>query len=146
MYSAIYPSETLRRSSRKWMFLKGLCCFALITAAAQNAHAAFVGAYNFSNFTFVQSTFGDTSSWTSVGTDTLILTGPLDGSGLPGNADFVATAVTSGTISIDYSFATQDDPTWEYGGIHRHRLLLPGLYLVLRSACRYRRRIRIGNL
>ncbi len=103
------------RGAAKWPFLKWLWGAVVLTIAAPGASAAFIGTFDFTNFTLLESSFAD-GCWTPVGTQMLMLTGPSDGSGMPGNTDFIMTMQEPGPIAFNFSFRTKDDPTWEYAG------------------------------
>lgn len=53
----------------------------------------------------------------SASTGQLVITGPNDGSGNPGTADFFTTASSSGSVTFDFSYASADPwPTFDCAG------------------------------
>src|ERR1039458_2252415 len=93
------------------------CCALLLAGAAQEAKAAFIGYYALDNFTLT-NTGGLTPNGYASSPDsgTLVLTGTNDGSGVPGLTELTIAVPNSGLFQFDYTFATGDDPTYEYAG------------------------------
>lgn len=78
------------------------------TACVQSAFGGLISDYPLSSFTVTNSN-GDGTLQS--GLASLVLTGPNNGSGLPGTTDATTLALATGFIQFQYSYATLD--TWD---------------------------------
>jgi hypothetical protein len=79
------------------------------------AHAGFIGPYALSNWTLTNSN-GDGSATTLDGGNSLILSGPNNGGGLPGSTSLVITVPTDDTLSFGWSYFSLDAPGKDLAG------------------------------
>lgn len=78
---------------------------------------SFTGEYDLANFTLVNSEFANGWAVTGPGGLPLVLTGPNDGSGLPGTTDLFIAAPAPGLVQFSYEYSTLDpDPGFDYAG------------------------------
>lgn len=82
-----------------------------LAATPAQALTLFAGSYSPANWT--QSIGGDGSINTGGAPNSVTLTGSNDGSDLARNTDFTISAPTSGTVSFDWSYITQDEPRFD---------------------------------
>ena len=78
--------------------------------------AAFLGPYEFSDFTLININADGTAAWDGT---SLLLTGGDNGSGVQGFTNFFAVATEAGIIKFDYSYVTTDlygDPLYDEAG------------------------------
>jgi len=81
------------------------------------AAISFTGEYDLANFTLVNSEFANGFAVTGPGGLPLVLTGPNDGSGLPGATDLFIAAPAPGLVQFSYEYSTLDpDPGFDYAG------------------------------
>lgn len=89
-------------------------CFALLfsVACAPLAQAGFIGEYAPGNFTLSNAN-GDGTAVVSADGSTLTLTGPNNGSGLPGSTGLITVAKGTGLVEFQYLYSTLD--LWDPG-------------------------------
>lgn len=105
------PRLRLDPHTRATPFRRGapLLYFALFfsVVCAPPAQAGFIGDYALSEFTLVNNN-GDGTALVSPDGSTLTLTGPNNGSGLPGTTSLITVAKGTGLVQFDFSYATLD--------------------------------------
>ncbi len=100
-----------RRFATIFLLASGLILFAMVPGA----QASFIGDYALSNFT-LNNIFADGSASSPDGTETLVLTGPNDGSGNFGITDYTVMATQNGLVQFDWSYSSLDTPTYDFAG------------------------------
>ena len=106
------------------------CLFLALACSilAPQAEAGFIGSYQTNLFTLTNSnSIGSASS--PDGGQSLIITGPNTGNGLAGTTDFTILLPASGTILFQYTYATFDDPGFDFAGY-----LLGGVFVPFADA------------
>ena len=88
---------------------------ALSVLCPQNARAAFIQNYDINNFTLT-NTNGDGGAFTPDAGLTLVITGPNNGSGLPGTTDITIGSFGTGLVQFQYSYSSLDFPGFDYAG------------------------------
>jgi hypothetical protein len=112
-------SKTAGRSHRPWWSSFITLGYALMMSGAvcETKADVFVGYYAFNNFALSNTGgFAPNGFASSPDSNTLILTGTNDGSGLGGLTELTIPSEGAGLFQFDYVFSTADDPTFEYAG------------------------------
>jgi hypothetical protein len=106
-----------RRTNKLWAAIPIPLFCLLLAGTATDARAAFVGAYAFPNFTLTNSggLFPNGTAFAE-GSDSVVIIGTNDGSGLAGSTDLTILARNTGLFQFDYLFTTSDDPAFEFAG------------------------------
>lgn len=104
---------------------RSLVLLSMLIAVAKPVRAGFVGSYAIGNFTLTNIA-ADGSAFSPDAGSTLVLTGGNTGSGIPGITSFFVNAVALGLVSFDYSYQSEDNPTFDRAGY-----LLAGIFTVL---------------
>src|SRR6476469_1061150 len=89
-------------------------CIALLYAGPllSQARAGFVEDYSITSFT-LGNVNADGDARTSAGGATLIITGPNDGSGLPGHTNLTTPSRGIGAFSFDFEYTSLDGDDWD---------------------------------
>jgi hypothetical protein len=88
--------------------------------------ADFVSPYALSDFTLTNSAFADGFAVTPDGGHSIVLTGPNDGSGLPGHTDLTVVSRGLGPFHFQYTYNSADVP-----GVDRAGYLINGQFHVI---------------
>ena len=107
------------RGACVWRACSGLSVvFALVFSAATppEAKANFIGAYQLSNFSLVNSPDADGFAATPDGGISLILTGPNTGSSFSGTTDLTISARAAGLVHFSYQYSSLDTPGFDASG------------------------------
>ncbi len=108
MRRSVLPSAGRRRLARS------LCLCALLTGAfAPRIEADFIPPYALSDFTLLNSANADGSATTSDGGHSIVLTGPNDGSGLPGYTSLTLVSKLGGVFRFHYTYNSLDSPGYD---------------------------------
>ena len=91
--------------------------------------ADFISPYALTDFTLTNSTFADGFAITPDGGHSIVLTGPNDGSGLPGYTELTVTSKGVGPFRFHYAYSSADAP-----GADRAGYLINGQFHVVASA------------
>jgi hypothetical protein len=82
---------------------------------ASSATAAFIGPYDLANWSLI-NTNGDGSVMTPDGGQSIVLSGPNNGSGLGGSTDILIAAASAGLCQFDWSYSSLDGSGFDSAG------------------------------
>jgi hypothetical protein len=102
-----------RKSTRLGSIL-ALALIGLLSSFAPTARAAFLFDFAPQNSFSLVNTNADGS--VTVQSNSIMLTGGNNGGGGPGTTDFLGTAVSSGTVSFNWSYSSLDSPGFDFAG------------------------------
>jgi hypothetical protein len=115
--SAVRSSRQSRRGFALRLAAVGLVLMIAARSELQGAVIGFTGEYDLANFTLLNSTFANGYATVAPGGLPLVLTGPNDGSGLPGITDLFIAAPAAGLVQFSFEYSTLDpDPGFDYAG------------------------------
>jgi hypothetical protein len=110
LYVLVREPWKLRRAG----LILALASIGLLSSFAPAAKAAFLFDFAPQNSFSLVNTNADGS--VIVQSNSIMLTGGNNGGGDPGTTDFVATAVSSGTLAFNWSYSTLDLPGFDFAG------------------------------
>ena len=114
LYVLVHAPWKQANEGRRFWSILAVAAIGLLSILTPQASAAFLFDFAPANTFQLVNTNADGSVIAT--TDQFLLTGGNTGSGDPGTTDFVATALSSGTVNFNWSYSSLDSPGFDFAG------------------------------